>query len=256
MPLKVAELARIVERDGWVLARTRGSHRQYVRPTKPGKVTIASKPSKVIRASESVGSVHARAASPELLSEPPSAPPMAGAPSGVLALRCRRSGGAAQARRALPRCGGVRAAARPDLRRQRRAERGRFGGDPDGSHELLIAAADLGLRPYGVTFHIGSQMLRTDAWGEAIDEVGGLARRLTAVGIRLEMIDIGGGFPARYSESVPPITAYSEQIRQALDHLSHCPRNRHRDSQDRGLGPTLEEGPRNFARLRRCTSTR
>jgi predicted RNA binding protein YcfA (HicA-like mRNA interferase family) len=31
--------------EGWVLARTRGSHRQYVHPTKPGVVTIAGKPS-------------------------------------------------------------------------------------------------------------------------------------------------------------------------------------------------------------------
>lgn len=49
MPFKVAELIRMVERDGWVLARTRGSHRQYVHPTKLGKVTIAGKPSSTLR---------------------------------------------------------------------------------------------------------------------------------------------------------------------------------------------------------------
>lgn len=49
MPFKVSELIRMIERDGWVLARTRGSHRQYVHPTKPGKVTIAGKPSSTLR---------------------------------------------------------------------------------------------------------------------------------------------------------------------------------------------------------------
>lgn len=43
--VKVAELIRLIENDGWRLARTRGSHRQYRHPAKPGLVTIAGKPS-------------------------------------------------------------------------------------------------------------------------------------------------------------------------------------------------------------------
>ena len=42
---KVREAIRLVERDGWRHVRTRGSHRQYHHPTKPGTVTIAGKPS-------------------------------------------------------------------------------------------------------------------------------------------------------------------------------------------------------------------
>ena len=41
MPLKIRELIRLLERDGWRLVRTRGSHRQYKHPEKPGTVTIA-----------------------------------------------------------------------------------------------------------------------------------------------------------------------------------------------------------------------
>jgi predicted RNA binding protein YcfA (HicA-like mRNA interferase family) len=37
-------MVKLIEADGWTLARTRGSHRQYVHPTKPGVVTIAGKP--------------------------------------------------------------------------------------------------------------------------------------------------------------------------------------------------------------------
>ena len=43
--MKVREAVRIVEEDGWYLARTRGSHRQYKHLNKPGLVTIAGKPS-------------------------------------------------------------------------------------------------------------------------------------------------------------------------------------------------------------------
>jgi predicted RNA binding protein YcfA (HicA-like mRNA interferase family) len=43
--MKVREVVRIVEQDGWYLARTRGSHRQYKHLNKPGLATIAGKPS-------------------------------------------------------------------------------------------------------------------------------------------------------------------------------------------------------------------
>lgn len=42
---KVREAIRLVEEDGWVLVRTRGSHRHYKHPSKPGLVTIPGKPS-------------------------------------------------------------------------------------------------------------------------------------------------------------------------------------------------------------------
>jgi len=43
--MKVREAIRLIEADGWYLVATRGSHRQYKHPTKPGRVTIAGKPS-------------------------------------------------------------------------------------------------------------------------------------------------------------------------------------------------------------------
>jgi predicted RNA binding protein YcfA (HicA-like mRNA interferase family) len=44
--VKVREVIGLIEEDGWVLGRTRGSHRQYKHPTKPGLVTIPGKPGK------------------------------------------------------------------------------------------------------------------------------------------------------------------------------------------------------------------
>jgi predicted RNA binding protein YcfA (HicA-like mRNA interferase family) len=43
--MKVREAIRLIEDDGWFLVAMRGSHRQYRHPTKPGRVTIAGKPS-------------------------------------------------------------------------------------------------------------------------------------------------------------------------------------------------------------------
>jgi predicted RNA binding protein YcfA (HicA-like mRNA interferase family) len=43
--MKIREALRLIEKDGWFLVATRGSHRQYKHLTKPGRVTVAGKPS-------------------------------------------------------------------------------------------------------------------------------------------------------------------------------------------------------------------
>jgi len=39
--MKVRDIIRLIEDDGWVRIRTRGSHRHFKHPTKPGLVTVA-----------------------------------------------------------------------------------------------------------------------------------------------------------------------------------------------------------------------
>jgi predicted RNA binding protein YcfA (HicA-like mRNA interferase family) len=41
--MKVSEVLRLLQDDGWYLVATRGSHRQYKHPTKPGRVTVPGK---------------------------------------------------------------------------------------------------------------------------------------------------------------------------------------------------------------------
>jgi len=41
--MKVREVIKLIETDGWVLVRTRGSHRQYKHPEKSGTVTVSGK---------------------------------------------------------------------------------------------------------------------------------------------------------------------------------------------------------------------
>lgn len=43
--MKVSDILRALEKDGWYLAYMRGSHRQFKHPSKPGRVTVAGKPS-------------------------------------------------------------------------------------------------------------------------------------------------------------------------------------------------------------------
>jgi predicted RNA binding protein YcfA (HicA-like mRNA interferase family) len=43
--MKVADILRMIGEDGWYLVATRGSHRQFKHPSKPGLVTVAGEPS-------------------------------------------------------------------------------------------------------------------------------------------------------------------------------------------------------------------
>jgi predicted RNA binding protein YcfA (HicA-like mRNA interferase family) len=47
--MKISEIIALLERDGWELKRTSGSHRHYAHPGKPGLVTVAGKPSATLK---------------------------------------------------------------------------------------------------------------------------------------------------------------------------------------------------------------
>lgn len=49
MPMKISEILRLLEQDGWVLKRATGSHQHFVHPSKPGLVTVAGKPSATLK---------------------------------------------------------------------------------------------------------------------------------------------------------------------------------------------------------------
>ena len=46
MPPKVSDILELLRTDGWVQVAQRGSHRQFVHPQKPGRVTVSGKPSR------------------------------------------------------------------------------------------------------------------------------------------------------------------------------------------------------------------
>ncbi|AGZ44999.1 type III PLP-dependent enzyme [Actinoplanes friuliensis] len=95
----------------------------------------------------------------------------------------------------------------------------KFGAEVHEARDLLVLARRLGLRPYGVTFHVGSQCGNAAAWREAIGAVGQIMADLLDEGIRLDLLDLGGGFPARYTEDVPTIGEIGEMVLPALDEL-------------------------------------
>jgi ornithine decarboxylase len=95
----------------------------------------------------------------------------------------------------------------------------KFGADVEDALDLMLLAERLGLRPYGITFHVGSQCGNPAAWRQAIGDAGRLMEKLRAEGIEIGMLDMGGGFPARYIEDVPAIEAIGATVTPALSEL-------------------------------------
>ena len=92
----------------------------------------------------------------------------------------------------------------------------KFGCTPAMARELLARAAVLGVEPWGVSFHVGSQQKNPAAWEAALAEAAGLFRDLEAVGVELGMVNLGGGFPTPYREAVPDAPAYGGEIMAAV----------------------------------------
>ncbi len=98
----------------------------------------------------------------------------------------------------------------------------KFGADPGIVRELVRSAAEAGLRPFGLTFHVGSQSTVPKLWNEAIRICAALIEDLRTDGIALTTLDLGGGFPVDYrDEGDDLLEAVTAEIRAALDdHLT------------------------------------
>jgi ornithine decarboxylase len=92
----------------------------------------------------------------------------------------------------------------------------KFGCDPEMAVDVLEHAHRLGLEACGVSFHVGSQQRRVQAWDQALKAAGAIFRACAERGITLSMVNLGGGFPTRYCEDVPPVVNYGRSIFRAL----------------------------------------
>lgn len=93
----------------------------------------------------------------------------------------------------------------------------KFGCHPDMAYDLLVMAKNLGLVPYGVSFHVGSQQRDIGVWNEAIAKATYLFNSLDEEeGIRLSMINMGGGFPAHYIQPTNDLKDYASEITRYL----------------------------------------
>lgn len=92
----------------------------------------------------------------------------------------------------------------------------KFGAHPDMIYHLILEAKKLGLEPYGISFHVGSQQKDVGQWDHAISLCKYLFDLMKKDGIFLKCIDLGGGLPTNYVDKTPDIEVYAETITKLL----------------------------------------
>lgn len=92
----------------------------------------------------------------------------------------------------------------------------KFGCELDMARDLMVRAGELGLDPYGISFHVGSQQTSTAAYEGAIARVAMLFTDLKEAGVKLRMVNLGGGYPVPYRQEVPGIDDFGAAIMGAM----------------------------------------
>jgi ornithine decarboxylase len=92
----------------------------------------------------------------------------------------------------------------------------KFGCEPVYATDILEYAHRLDLVPHGISFHVGSQQNNVEAWDRALASTAAIFRSCAERGIFLSMVNLGGGFPAKYVRKTPKLESYGKAIFRAL----------------------------------------
>jgi len=88
----------------------------------------------------------------------------------------------------------------------------KFGCSSSYVVPLMRIARDLGLRPVGLSFHVGSQTRHPHMWLDSLDSVAAIWHNAIEEGFSLTLLNIGGGFPAYYGVDITEPIEYGETI--------------------------------------------
>jgi len=95
----------------------------------------------------------------------------------------------------------------------------KFGAPAAQIPALFHYARALGLRPVGLSFHVGSQTRRAAMWRPVLEQAAELWHGLVADGFDMQVLNVGGGFPAYYGEAIDAPTPYGAGVRALVDEL-------------------------------------
>jgi ornithine decarboxylase len=96
----------------------------------------------------------------------------------------------------------------------------KFGAEPGEAVNMILEAEKEGLTVEGLSFHVGSQTTNFENYVQAIDLAALIFRQARERGYnKMNLLDIGGGFPAQYDESVKPFSELAKRINAELERL-------------------------------------
>src|ERR1035437_2069689 len=93
----------------------------------------------------------------------------------------------------------------------------KFGAQPGEAVELMLKAKEAGLGVEGISFHVGSQTTNFQNVVQAIQLASSIFKESESRGLKLKLLDIGGGFPAPYDAGVKPFKELATTLNSELD---------------------------------------
>src|SRR6202167_4572541 len=95
----------------------------------------------------------------------------------------------------------------------------KFGALPGEAVDLIAFAHNNKLEVEGLSFHVGSQCTNPTNYSQALHLAAGIFAEAKERGFNLKLVDIGGGFPADYDDTVPPFRRLAKMINAELDRI-------------------------------------
>jgi len=92
----------------------------------------------------------------------------------------------------------------------------KFGVELDEAAALLSHAKEKGLNPVGITFHVGSQCTNIYNWHIALEKARALWNKADKNGIKLTLLNIGGGYPINYTKHVISIETIEKNVNSLI----------------------------------------
>ena len=99
----------------------------------------------------------------------------------------------------------------------------KFGANQEICMDLINCAKKYGLYVEGLSFHVGSQCINIDNYAQAFKINCNIFKQAEEIGIKLKLLDIGGGFPAPYEDDVPSFESVAEVINENITHYFDDP---------------------------------
>lgn len=88
----------------------------------------------------------------------------------------------------------------------------KFGAQPEVVFDNILLARELGLNPRGVSFHVGSQQKDITQWRTSLRTCKEIFDAAAEKGIKLDLLNLGGGLPAHYQHPVEETCFYTAEI--------------------------------------------
>jgi ornithine decarboxylase len=95
----------------------------------------------------------------------------------------------------------------------------KFGAHPGEAVDLILEAFKTGLIVEGISFHVGSQCNNFENYMQAIQLASSILKEAESRGHKINILDIGGGFPVKYNSKVRSFKTLARKLNAEIDRL-------------------------------------